>query len=286
MRIAAALLALLLATGTARADAPLRVASINLCADQLAVLLLPPDRIVALTHLAADPDLSYVADRTAGLPVAFHSAEGIVALKPDIVLAGRFTTRPTVALLKARGIPVIELDLPRTFDEIRAQVRTVAAAVGAETQGEALIAEMDRRLGAVRAEGPPLRVLTLAPGGFTAGAGTLSDAVMQAAGFVNYAATRGLKGYGYLSIEAIAQDPPELLVSSRDRTGAPSLSDRMLAHPALSRSIPPARRVRVPGALVGCGGPFTAEAVSILAAARPAADMAARLANGPEGRTP
>ncbi len=270
MRVAAAILLAICLACPALAAPPQRVVSLNLCTDQLAVLLLPPERIAAVSFLARDADLSYVAERAASLPVVHGTAEEILPLKPDLVLAGTFTTRPTVRLLRARGIPVLELGLTRDFDDIRDQTRTVAAALGVPERAEALLAEMDRRLAAAApaAEDRRPRALTFAPGGFTAGSGTLSDAVMRAAGLENYAAGRGLNGYGYLPIESVAADPPDLLVAGRERPGHPSLAGRMLSHPALDRSLPLEARRRVPAALWTCGGPFTVEAVELLAAAR------------------
>ncbi|QJE72173.1 ABC transporter substrate-binding protein [Aerophototrophica crusticola] len=125
-----------LATAVALAAAPpvlakpQRVVSLNLCTDQVAVLLLPRERIAALSFLALDRELSAVADSAAGLPTVQGMAEEILPLQPDLVLAGSFTTRPTVALLRARGIKVLELGLADDFDAIRAQLRQVADALG------------------------------------------------------------------------------------------------------------------------------------------------------------
>ncbi|MFM2043900.1 MAG: hypothetical protein RLY86_2476 [Pseudomonadota bacterium] len=266
---------------------PRRVVSLNLCTDQLAVLLLPRERIAGLTFLADDPDLSTVADRVAGIPLVQGQAEEVLALRPDLVLAGIYTTRPTVALLKARGIPVIELGLTDGFDSIRAETRRLAAALGVPERAEELLADMDAALAAAApamdaggdpAAGSNPSALTFAPGGFTAGAGTLSDAVMRAAGLTNYAAAKGMNGYGYLSVETVAADPPDLLIASAQPKDYPSLQDRMLGHPALARAVPAGARPRIPGSLWACGGPFTAEAVTRLAAARTGLTARDRLA--------
>lgn len=250
---------------------PARVVSLNLCTDQLALLLLPRDRIAGLTHLAADPGLSALAGQVGDIPLLQGMAEEVLPLAPELVLAGAFTTRHTIALLRARGIPVLEIGLVNDFDDIRAQIRQVAAALGETARGEAAIADMDAVLAAARpADGMArrLRVLSLAPGAFTAGSGTLYDAVMRAAGLDNYAAGKGLAGYGYLSVETVAADPPDLLVAGTDEGRHPSLNGQMLTHPALTSAVPASRRPVVPGRLWTCGGPFTAEAVARLADAR------------------
>lgn len=252
---------------------PARVVSLNLCTDQLALLLLPRDRIAALSFLAADAGLSALSDRVGTIPLVQGMAEEVLPLAPDLVLAGAFTTRPTIALLRARGVPVLEVGLVSDFEAIRAQIRQVAAALDVAARGEELIAAMDAKLAAARPPAAwagirPLRVLSLAPGAFTAGSGTLSDAVMRAAGLVNYAADKGLAGYGYMPVETVAADPPDLLIANADEAGHPSLNGQMLAHPAIVRAVAAANRPAVPGKLWTCGGPFTADAVTLLAAAR------------------
>ncbi len=250
---------------------PARVVSLNLCTDQLALALLPRDRIAALSFLAADPGLSALSGQVGSIRLVQGMAEEVLPLKPDLVLVGTYTTRPTVALLRARGVAVMEVGLVSDFDGIRAQIRTVAAALDVMSRGEELIARMDATLaaaGPANGDTHRPRVLSLAPGAFTAGSGTLSDAVMRAAGLSNYAADKGLAGYGYLPVETVAADPPDLLIANADEKGHPSLNGQMLAHPALSRAVPAAARPTVPGKLWTCGGPFTADAVALLAAAR------------------
>ena len=250
---------------------PARVVSLNLCTDQLALALLPRERIMALSFLAADPGLSALSDQVGDIPLVQGMAEEVLPLSPDLVLAGTFTTRPTIALLRARGVPVLEVGLVHDFDGIRAQIRQVAAALEVTERGEETIARMDATLAAAKApagmEGRA-RILSLAPGAFTAGSGTLSDAVMRAAGMVNYAADKGLVGYGYLPVEMVAADPPDLLIANADEDGHPSLNGQMLAHPALNRTVPADARPGVPGKLWTCGGPFTADAAALLATAR------------------
>jgi iron complex transport system substrate-binding protein len=251
--------------------APRRLVSLNLCTDQLLLALAPRDAIAGLSFLAVDRSLSAQADAAMGLPLLHGQAEEVLTVRPDLVLAGMFTARPTVALLQARGIKVMQVGLADDFNAIRQQIRTVAAALGRVERGETLIAAMDATLAAAIPASPATRrprALSLAPGAFTAGAGTLTDAVMRAAGLDNYAAAKGLKGYGYLSLEQIAADPPELLLVNGNENKAPSLNDQLLAHPALMRAIPVEHRPAVPGWMWSCGGPFTADAVRLLAAAR------------------
>lgn len=244
-------LALALLAGFA-AHAAERVVSLNLCSDQLLVLL-APERVAALSTLARDPALSYVAARAATLPQVRADAESVLRLAPDLVLAGRYGAQATLALLEARGLRVLRLEQPRSFDDIRAQVREVAAALGAPDKGDALVAEMDARLAALPRPARPVRALLWQPRGWTSGPGTLGDAVLRAAGLGNAGAG------GQVGIEALLTRPPDLLVTAT-APAYPSLATDMLRHPALA-GLP---RRAVPPALLICGGPFTAQAAELL----------------------
>lgn len=255
---------LVLLGGQTAGAAPHRVVSINLCADQLLVALAEPGQIASLTALATDPDLSFVARQAGRYPANHAQIEEILAKDPDLILAGLYTAGPAVAFFRQRAVPVTTIGLPVSFDDIRTEVRTVAAALGVPDKGEAVVAAMDRDLAAIGTPAARGRAIAWQPGGFTAGAGTLTDTVLRAAGFSNVAAELGLNGYGYLPLETVIDGAPDVLIAEARMPDRPSLREALLQHPAIAR-MAKARRIEIPGALWSCGGPFTVEAVRRLA---------------------
>jgi iron complex transport system substrate-binding protein len=243
---ALALAALLLA---AAAQAR-RVVSLNLCTDQY-LALLAPEQAVGLTPLSRDPSLSVVARQAAHLPIVRADAEAVLALRPDLVLAATWGARATLAALEREHVRVVRIALPQDFPAIRAQTGFLAALLGARQRGAALLAGMDAALAAPKAV--PTEALWLAPRGYTAGPHSLQAAVLRAAGLVPIGRGR------HLSLEALLADPPALLVTAR-APGTPSLATDLLTHPALA-ALP---RRTVPPALLACGGPWTARAVTLL----------------------
>ena len=230
-----------------------RVVSLNLCTDQLLVLL-APEKVVALSPLARDPALSFVAEAAASLATVRASAETVLRLAPDLVLAGPFGAQTTLSLLEARGLRVVRAGLPQNFEEIRAETRMLADLFGVPERGAALIAEMDKRLATLPRPAHRLRALAWEARGYTAGPGTLKDTVLQEAGFVNVSDGRRI------GIEALVADPPDLMVVPTPAAW-PSLATDLLQHPATA-NIP---RRYLPPALTICAGPFTAEAAVLLA---------------------
>jgi iron complex transport system substrate-binding protein len=230
-----------------------RVVSLNLCTDQMLVLL-APEKIAALSPLARDPALSYVASQAAGLPIVRASAEGVLTLHPDLILAAPYGAQTTVALLRQERIPLLRIALPQDFAGIRRMTRLLAAALGVPERGEALLVQMDDELAALQHPKQSRRAVVWEPRGLTAGPATLMDAVLHAAGLAN--AGDGQR----LGLEALLRHPPDLLVVP-SAPSFPSLATNLLQHPALA-SLP--RRVIAP-ALTICPGPFNAEAAAMLA---------------------
>ncbi len=225
--------------------------SLNLCTDQLLVLL-APEQVTALEPLARDPALSFVANQAAALPTVRADAEAVLRLQPDLVLAGRYGARQTVSLLRARGLRVVETDDPTDFTGIGAAVTRLAGLLGVPARGQVLVQRMAQRLSALRPRGGSA-VLWQA-GGWTAGPGSLGDAVLRAAGLAN----RGTGGR--IGVEALLARPPDLLVTEA-APRMPSMATDLAWHPAL-RGI---ARLQVPSPLLICGGPFTVGAAEILA---------------------
>lgn len=246
LRLAACLVAL--ASAPARAAA---VVSLNLCTDQLLVLL-APEQVRALEPLARDPALSFVAAQASRLPTVRADAEAVLALHPDLVLAGPYGAQATLALLRARGVRVVEVDQPTSFAGVGAEVTKVAQLLGQEARGAALVAAMWRRLAAVH-QRTGTAVMWEA-GGWSAGPGSFEDAVLRAAGLTN------LGTGGRIGLEALLAARPGLLVTEQ-AARFPSMATDLAWHPALVGMA----RLTVSPALLACAGPFSVGAVEALA---------------------
>jgi iron complex transport system substrate-binding protein len=249
---------------------PERVVSLNLCADQLLLLLADRERIASITYLSPDPHTSYMAQASRGLHINHGRLEEILPLEPDLVLTGRFSARTTAALLRKLDYRVVEFAIPIDFEGIRNQLRRVGALLGEPDKAKALVESLDQELAAAKSDippNPPLAVI-YRPNGFTAGRGTLEHVVLEAAGLRNLAAEVGLVGYGRLSLEHLLSADPDILVFGSDKSGPPSLAEATLRHPALDKARETAKIVILPNNLWRCAGPMVAEALARLRMAR------------------
>ncbi|MFR9722418.1 heme/hemin ABC transporter substrate-binding protein [Streptomyces sp. MS19] len=110
------------------------------------------DRVVAR-------DVTATFEQAADLPVVTRghdvSAEGVLSLHPDVVLA-ESTTGPAEALdqIRAAGVPVVVFDAALSLDDVAPRIGAVAAALGVPDAGEELTARTAERIEAAQADIP------------------------------------------------------------------------------------------------------------------------------------
>lgn len=258
------------------AKTPWRIVSLNPCLDAILLEVADPGQIRALSHFSHDPAQSAVAERARNFPVTYETAEEILMMEPDLVLASRHSSPATRRALEQMNIPVLALGVPETVEESHQQVREVAARVGHPERGEALIRKIDAALDALRPPPglKPVPTLILQPGGFTPGKATLQDDLLARAGLQNVAARYGVDYWGVVQLEELVAHPPRLLLTGERKTPAFAGGDRMLSHPILKRLRGRMVSSPWPPHLLYCGGPTLLEAAHYLRLARNALDNA------------
>lgn len=244
-----------------------RVMSLSMCTDDLALDLLPPERIVSLTYYARQPDQLREWPAAATIAVNHGSAEEVLAAKPDLVLAGSYTTGAVRALLRSLHFQVLEVPPAENFAQIRAVTRQVAQALGREAAADELLARMDATLHSLAAAPllRPVRVAAWGEGGAVPGRGTLFDAVLQAAGASNIAAESDAPYMG-IGIEGLLMARPDVLVYASGTLRAPGRNTESALHPLLLERYR-GRRINYDSVAVRCGIPQSAQAAVQLRAA-------------------
>ena len=255
---------------TAQSAAPKRIVSLNLCTDQILLDLVSRDRIAAISHLAGDASVSSAADKAVGMPSTRGEAEQVVGFDPDLVLAGQFSTPATVALLERIGRRVVKVPLASDLAGIRDAIRQVGVAVGAEPEADALIRAFDARVAVASPASDTYRptALVYQVNGLASSAGSLADAVMSAAGYVNHGRSLGLGGGGSVSLEVLVAHPPEAIVLTGPIDEYRTAVADNLRHPVLVALRRSRETVIVPWRYWLCGTQHTATAIELLAAAR------------------
>ena len=236
--------------------------SLDQCADQYVLALSPREAIVGLSYRADDAD-SFLADRARGLPKRRATLEAALAARPQAVVRYWGGDPRLIAALEKRGVTIVEVGEANDFEEVRTNIRQVAAALGQPARGEALIAGMRAKEAAAQGAWRGSAALYMTPGGATAGAGTLVDAILRRAGLANLETGRGFR---MLSLEALALHPPKALVLGfYDDAALARAAWNPGRHALVRRHARTAALAELPGAMMGCPAWFAADAAKRLA---------------------
>ena len=246
---------------------PARILSLNPCADAVLAQVAGPDQILALSHYSHDPRATSMDIATARrFAVTGGTVEEILALSPDVVVAGTFLPPTTAQALSRLGIRVERLPIARNVPESMAQLRHLAELAGQAERGKALIGQIEAALAAAAppAGHRPVAAVIWQSGGIVPGRDELVSDLLARTGFASHSAARGLGQAAYLPLEAMLTDPPQVILTA----GTPGDGeDRMLAHPALD-ALAGVRKERFAPDLLYCGGPTIIRAAQRLAQVR------------------
>ena len=256
---AAALAAAVPGAGAATASPPHRVASLNLCTDELLLLLADPRQIASVTHLSRNPAETPLWRRARAFAVNDGSLVSVVASRPDLVLTMGGGARDRAGIAARLGIRLLDLPYPLTLDDVGRSASVVAAALGRPAAASPVIGGIRR----LRRDAPARAVdsLWLGGGGRTVAAGSLSAQWMALAGLRQ----RNIAG-DRVPLETLLVDPPALILRSDYRRGQYSSEQRWLANPLVAR-VRRSRTLTTDGRVWNCMGPLMLGEIARLKAA-------------------
>lgn len=243
-----------LAASLAAAPAPRRVASLNLCTDELLLLLGDSRQIASVTHLAQNAAETPLWQRARQFPRNDGSLASVAALRPGLVLTMGGGARDRAGIARRLGIRLLDLPYPRNLADVAGEMKTVAAALGRPDAAKPWL----QALANLARTAPPARIDTiwLSGGGRTAAAGSLTAQWMALAGLRQ----RALTG-DRVSLEELLVRPPALILRSDYRAGQYSGDQRWLAHPLVARTRR-SRTIPTDGRLWTCMGPLLAPEIA------------------------
>jgi iron complex transport system substrate-binding protein len=248
MRVFASLLAASLALAAPAAASPRRVASLNLCTDELLLVLAAPGQIASVTHLAQDEAETPLWRQARRYRRNDGSLLSVVALRPDLVVTMGGGVRDRSGIAARLGIRTLDLPFASGIADVEANIRRLAVALGREERGADLIA----RIEALKASAPrpPADAIWLGGGGRTVNPAGLEAQWMRLAGL----AQRPMRG-DRVSLETLIARPPAVLLRSDYRQGQYSNAQRWLDNPAV-RHARAGRTIATDGRLWTCMGPL------------------------------
>ncbi len=265
--------AIALIAGCARAPAapaprlhPL-IVSLNPCSDAVLAEVADRGQIAAISSYSQDPRATSMDLRLArSFAATGGTAEEVVALHPDVVIAASFLPVATRSAFARLGLRVETLGIANDVPASLAQVRQIATWAGHPERGEALVRRIELALAAAAPPqgSSPIPAVLWEQGGMVPGADTLVSDLLRRTGFANFAAEQGMRQADRLPLEMMIAQPPRVILSAGDPRAD---GDRLLQHPALA-GLKQTMRAHFDPVLTYCGGPTIIRAVGRLAEVR------------------
>lgn len=208
---------------------------------------------------------SFYAEQAQGIPKFGSSAEEVLHMNPDLVVR-YWGGRKFLDVLKKAHIPVASPLYGNGSATLYKNLRLVGKALGQEQRAETMIVEHQQRYEALR--GKPkmaLRAAYITPGGTTAGVGTFVDDTLRLAGLQSVAAEFGLRGWQDFPLEALVQNPPDIIIGSFFDLENPRVANWSIArHKRIQKMMVEIPTILVPGRYLSCNGIFTLEAAEYI----------------------
>ncbi|WP_323845494.1 ABC transporter substrate-binding protein [Microbulbifer magnicolonia] len=226
-----------------------RIASLNLCLDQVLLNWVAPEKIASVTWLSANEHY-----RSAPLPQHVQlnrgQAEELLRLQPDLILVGQYGAQRAARRLRDLGMNVVSIPDAYSLAQLLEQLGALESTLGQLPP----LQRQKRQLEELLARPVPTdkaSALILSANNITYGGGMLEHQLLERAGFDNLAAARGIEQLGRVSLEEVIAMRPDLLVfyGGEQDFAVAHLAAR---HPVLKNYIDSGRTYTLPAELGFC----------------------------------
>jgi len=247
--------------------APQRIVSLAPNVTEMLFALRLGDRIVGVTEYCNYPPEAKRKPKIGGY--ARPSAERILSMRPDLVVASRGNPPEVLRQVGRAGVPVYGAD-PQTIAEVIALARKLGLLTGQRRTGDGLASALAQRVAAIASKTatvpeerrPQVLLVVSDQPLFVAGTETYLDDLIRTAGGRNAAAA--YRGFSKLGQEAAATLSPDVILTT---VSADRAAERIKRSP-LGRS-PAARQGRIHALnedIISRPGPRVADALEQIAA--------------------
>ncbi len=220
---------------------PTRIISLTLGTDEILTALVPLSEIVGVDYYATQPVWSHITGlveqhhlRVLGSSTGEPSAEELVKLHPNLILAADYDSPKLIQQLTHLGVPVYEFTSFNSIGSIESHILTIGRMVGYEPQAQAIVHDMQQELATLKKTAPKKKLTVLYYTSYQntisiAGANTTGNSIINAAGGVNVAA--GLSGWATVSAEKVLALNPDVIIIPNDSGNQQLQLKQFLANP-------------------------------------------------------
>ncbi len=223
---------------------PKRIITASLGHDEVALALVPRDRLVAVGGATKDAAFSNVASLVQDKPQITSDPETIIAQSPDVVVTSPFFPDEGIDALSRVGIPVVRTGLEHDPEARISNILFMGYIFGEEERALEFAAEVRDRYDALvavtGAAEPRPRVLALTQYSdqlWAAGGNSTEGGVITAAGGINAAEEAGIESNQPTSLEGVIAINPEIIIIPQPAAfGAEEFRQSLLANEALAET--------------------------------------------------
>lgn len=251
----------------AGSDRPMRIVSLDYCADQYVLKLTDPEQILAISPDAVK-EFSYMRSAAVGIPTVRPVAEDVLILKPDLIVRSYGGGPNAAAFFERADIPVLQVGWTSTIESdgsgsIPTIIQQMADGLGQPERGRMLIEEFRNRLKNINPREKDESALYMTSAGATSGPGSLVHEMMIAAGLNNFEMEPGWRS---LPLERLAYEKPDVVIPTfyEDHASNPNAWSAS-NHPVARAQLIGPDVVPLQGAWTACGGWFILDAIEALA---------------------
>lgn len=226
-----------------------RIASLNLCIDQILLNWVAPERIASVTWLSGERNY-----RGAPIPEHVHlnrgQTEELLHLQPDLILVGEYGAQQAARRLQDMGFKLATIPDAYSLEQLLEQLDALDQALGKNTALAQQRRQLQRLLAQPAREGRA-SALIFSANNITYGSGMLEHQLLTRASFVNLAASGGLEQLGRISLEEVVALQPDLLVLYGGGEDF-ALAHLAVRHPVLKTYVQSGRVYTLPAQLSYC----------------------------------
>lgn len=196
--------------------APERIVSLAPGNTEIVYALGLEEKLVGVTEYCDYPEAAKDKPKIGGFSTV--DIEKVVESQPDLILAANIHEDEVIPRLEGLDLTVLALQ-PKTLDEMLDAIALVGTCAGEQEEADQLVAGMEGRIRAItdrtdslaESERPRVFYITWHDPLKTSGSGTLHDELIVKTGGTNIA--RELTGYPAISLEAVIQANPEVMIT-------------------------------------------------------------------------
>ncbi len=204
-------------SGMRESRKPLRIVSLMPSNTEVAFDLGAGSELVGITTFCDYPPETAKVEKVGDF--IHPNIEKILALKPDVVLAGQWSSTSIADRLRKLGLKVVEIKLPATLEQIYETINDVALAINREKEAKTVVADLKARVEKIEQKArdrkyqPKVFIHVDDPNWTVSKLSFISDAV-ERCGTVNI--FRDLPAAGaQVSMEALIKEDPEVIILTR-----------------------------------------------------------------------